>query len=434
MKVYKKWLILVMALGLMVFQPSLLLGSDPLPPAMGESIYVVDNRMDSVIEFDGTTGALIGTFASGGGGNNLYGLACGPNGNLFVSMGATDQVVEFNGTTGAFVRIFASGNKLNNPTGLIFGLNGNLLVSNRDSGTVDEFDGATGEFVRTFASGGGLASGPFSLAFGPNGNLFVTSGHFMTDPGGVIEFNGTTGALIGTFASVAQPRGLTFGPNGNLFVASPSPDLVTEFDGSTGILVRMFSDGLNHPHGVAFGPNGNLFVSNYYGGNVVQFDIGTGTLIGVFIASGLVNPVELKFGPSSGPCCPMETSVLVDIKPESCPNPLNKKSKGVTPMAILGTADFDVTEIDVATLRINGASPVKSAVQDVATPYDNEFGDPVSKYECTIEAEDGYMDLTLKFKTQDILDGLDTGVQIMEITGTTLDGTPIKGQDVVWVK
>jgi len=34
--------------------------------------------------------------------------------------------------------------------------------------------------------------------------------------------------------------------------------------------------------------------------------------------------------------------VPVDIKPTSCPNPLNVKSRGVLPVAILGTADFDV--------------------------------------------------------------------------------------------
>ena len=40
--------------------------------------------------------------------------------------------------------------------------------------------------------------------------------------------------------------------------------------------------------------------------------------------------------------------VGVDIKPGSCPNPFNTKSKGVLPVAVLGTKDLDVTTVDWA--------------------------------------------------------------------------------------
>ncbi len=38
--------------------------------------------------------------------------------------------------------------------------------------------------------------------------------------------------------------------------------------------------------------------------------------------------------------------VALDIHPTSCPNPLNPKSRGLMPVAVLGTADFDVTLLD----------------------------------------------------------------------------------------
>ena len=38
--------------------------------------------------------------------------------------------------------------------------------------------------------------------------------------------------------------------------------------------------------------------------------------------------------------------VALDIKPGSCPNRINTMSKGVLTVAILGTGDLDVTEID----------------------------------------------------------------------------------------
>ena len=131
----------------------------------------------------------------------------------------------------------------------------------------------------------------------------------------------------------------------------------------------------------------------------------------------------------------IKAEVNFDIHPTSCPNPLNKKSKGVTPMAILGTADFDVMDVNVSSLAINGVSPVNHAYEDVAMPYEGEFSDPADKYECNEEGPDGYMDLTLKFDTQAILDSVDKGEQYMEITGTKLsDGSPVNGKDVIWVK
>ncbi len=52
------------------------------------------------------------------------------------------------------------------------------------------------------------------IAFGPNGNLFV-SGDFTAQ--NVKQYSGQTGAFIGVFASanLFRPQNLTFGPDGN---------------------------------------------------------------------------------------------------------------------------------------------------------------------------------------------------------------------------
>ena len=50
---------------------------------------------------------------------------------------------------------------------------------------------------------------------------------------------------------------------------------------------------------------------------------------------------------------PQTIPVLVDIHPQSCPNPLKPTSKGVIPVAILGTDEFDVTTINPATVLID---------------------------------------------------------------------------------
>ncbi|NIN69480.1 MAG: hypothetical protein GTO63_33310, partial [Anaerolineae bacterium] len=51
--------------------------------------------------------------------------------------------------------------------------------------------------------------------------------------------------------------------------------------------------------------------------------------------------------------------VDLDIKPGSCPNPLNTRSNAVLPVAILGTDVFDVNDIDPATVMLEGVSPLR---------------------------------------------------------------------------
>lgn len=126
---------------------------------------------------------------------------------------------------------------------------------------------------------------------------------------------------------------------------------------------------------------------------------------------------------------PME--VNFDIKPQSCPNPLNTNKKGVLPVAILGTEDFDVNNIDPATVLLEGVAPLRWYLEDVSGPMDP--GADVC--ECNEDSADGYMDLTLKFKSQEIVAALgpvsDGDVIVLTITGTTYAGEVIEGQDCV---
>ena len=133
--------------------------------------------------------------------------------------------------------------------------------------------------------------------------------------------------------------------------------------------------------------------------------------------------------------------VSFDIKPGSCPNPLNLKSKGVLPVAILGTEDFDITQIDPQSITIsrngyNGSvSPIRWASEDVGTPFDDELCD------CHELGVDGYMDMTLKFNTQDLIETLglegmsrDICLTISGNLAEEYDGTAFEGNDCVRIK
>jgi carboxypeptidase T len=133
--------------------------------------------------------------------------------------------------------------------------------------------------------------------------------------------------------------------------------------------------------------------------------------------------------------------VPIDIKPCSCPNPLNVKSKGVLPLAVLGTKDFDVATIDPTTIRLSRedvkgtVAPIRWSYEDVATPFEGELCG------CHALMDDGYMDLSLKFDTQALVSTLKLKDIIENTIPFTLTGNlkkefggiPIKGQDCIQI-
>ena len=134
-------------------------------------------------------------------------------------------------------------------------------------------------------------------------------------------------------------------------------------------------------------------------------------------------------------CVEAVQPVVLDIKPTSCPNPFKMGRKGVTPVAILGSDIFDVASVDPASVRLQGCEPLRWSMEDVATPFDGEFGDPLEETACSTYGADGYLDLTLKFDSRCLgaATAGETGVQLWTITGETLDGTTFEADDVVRV-
>ena len=88
-------------------------------------------------------------------------------------------------------------------------------------------------------------------------------------------------------------------------------------------------------------------------------------------------------------CVEAAIPVKIDIKPQSCPNPFKLGKRGVIPVAILGTGEFDATSVKPETLTLESdCSALRSNLEDVATPDDDGFSEP--PFEDELSAKDTF--------------------------------------------
>jgi hypothetical protein len=110
-------------------------------------------------------------------------------------------------------------------------------------------------------------------------------------------------------------------------------------------------------------------------------------------------------------------------------------------VAIVGTAAFDVTPVDPASVRLAGVAPLRWDIEDVATAFEPLVGKQDCDLDCTEEGPDGFPDLTLRFDNQELIAALggveDGDCVVVGLTGNLkpeFGGAAIVGEDVMVIR
>jgi len=132
-------------------------------------------------------------------------------------------------------------------------------------------------------------------------------------------------------------------------------------------------------------------------------------------------------------------TVFIDIKPNSCPNPLSCRAGGLISVAILGTETLNVEDINPASVELLGVPATRSDIEDVSQPFTDELS---TCFDCNEAGADGFDDLVLKFDKRAVLTalgsaGVSDGNCIRRsdiLTGELFDGTFIEGEDSILIR
>ena len=288
---------------------------------------------------------------------------------------------------------------LNNNTVLAFSTTGEIFAIN--AGTMDA------DLITTVDTVTGCGPGFTDIEFAP-----------LISPNVYAMYSAFSGGTINLLFV------LELDPNNNL-------TLLGTFD---------YSTSMNTTREIGFDVDGNLYATQFGSDIDVILDAASlGSLANDVSTDWYTSGTFASFSGLDVAQCLIE--LPLDIKPGSCPNPFNRNSNGVLPVALVNRTDVDLSTVQLS--RADGAggsvAPLagppgpNSVVEDVATPFDGELCG------CHDLGGDGIDDLSMKFRTSAVVEALDldnlspgTVVELV-LSGSLLDGTQFNASDCVMI-
>ena len=265
---------------------------------------------------------------------------------------------------------------------------------------------------------GGSGSGPgpdFGITFGPDALALIDadaggSGNFANEP----SANTIAFFLTGPGVVMNVKNGFTTGFS--FFYTSARVGTVTVFDGPNGTGNVLATVPVEKQYNTCGAPDPTGAFSCWtpvgvtFSGTAFSVNFG-----GVWNQTGF-DEITLGSAIPGAAVLGSPEEIDIDIKPGGGLNSINPNSKGLIPVAILGSATFDVTTVDVTTLEFgpDGASPAHDLTDPLV--YADHLQDVNS---------DGFTDLVSHYRTQD------TGIAKGN-TEACLTGGKTTGDVAIW--
>jgi hypothetical protein len=255
----------------------------------------------------------------------------------------------------------------------------------------------------------------------PNGAIYA----FWDDL--IVNGSASVGTrLLGTMPNrqfVIEWRSVTFFDS-----PLPPPDFEIVLH-ETGTIVLQYRN--IGPDGVQRGNSATIGLENQTGELASQFSCNTASLG--------ADEFAIQFGqatppPNGNP----PVDVIVDIKPMRCPNWFNVNRRGEVAVAILGTADFDVKDIDPSTVTLGGVAPVPGSWRLKHVGAHVLFVRNSDTSQCTARrGRNRHLSAVFKINRRslgDVLASANHGDEkSLKLSGKLRDGTEISGEDSVLV-
>ncbi len=263
------------------------------------SLYIVDksNYRIRKIDSDGIVTTVAGNGSrgySGDGGlatraklEGLYGIAFGPDGNLYIADNYNDCIRRVNSDRIINTVVDAD---LHSPYGIAFAPDGSLYVSERHGYRISkvDVDGVVNTIAGSFLTSGfsgdySLAinakfNHPIGIAFDSSGKLYIadywnhrvrrisTNGIIKTVAGsGGTVYSGGGFSGDGSFATGAllnRPTSVAVDPDGNLYIADNKNSRIRQVNKQGRITTIVSPSKVTSPEGLQFGPDGNLYFTD----------------------------------------------------------------------------------------------------------------------------------------------------------------------------
>jgi hypothetical protein len=418
-----------------------------------------------------------GTYGTGGGQFNIpAGISVDVSGNVYISEYANHRIQKFS-NTGEWITMWGSWGSGNGqfmrPHGIGVDINCNVYVADQSNHRIQKFstDGSYLTSWGTFGYGDGQFYNPTCVAVDASGFVYVVDEsnnriQKFTDTGVFVTAWGSLGTGDGQFKT---PKCVAMGAGDVVYVCEESGDRVQKFSNTGTFLMKWGTIGsgngeFNKPYGVVESPGGIVYVADTFNHRIQAF-----TRDGMFIltwgsfgsgAGEFHYPTRLATD-DNGSIYVIDQNnsrvqkfkevalISFDIHPRSCPNPFNiqwlenidkgkgndnskTKKGGVMPTAIAGSGYFDVTDINISSIRLENVISIKTAYEDVTEPVSSS--EPCA---CNAGGPDGFMDLIIKFSRQEIAAAIGP-VEVQDeveltLSGEMLDGTPFEVSDCVTI-